>query len=62
VICKGVEFVATAEPNIFEWRFAIGDKIKTGKTQTRLVALALGTSNPKSTWWCGRGNRCRPKP
>ncbi|MGA7804261.1 hypothetical protein [Bradyrhizobium sp.] len=32
--------MATAEPDIWEWRFAIGDKIKTGKTQTGLVALA----------------------
>jgi hypothetical protein len=43
VIYKGVEFsvVATAEPDIWEWRFKIGDKIRTGKTQTRLVALAI---------------------
>jgi hypothetical protein len=42
VIYKGVEYnvMATAEPDIWEWRFAIGDKIKSGKTQTRLVALA----------------------
>lgn len=42
MIYKGVEYnvVATAEPDIWEWRFEIGDKIKTGKTQTRLVALA----------------------
>jgi hypothetical protein len=39
---KGIEYnvVATAEPDIWEWRFALGDKVKTGKTQTRLVALA----------------------
>jgi len=42
VIYKGVEYtvVATAEPDIWEWRFEIGDKKKTGRTQTRLVALA----------------------
>ena len=42
VIYKGVEYnvVATAEPDVWEWRFKIGDKIKTGKTQTRLMALA----------------------
>ena len=42
VIYKGVEYnvVATAEPDIWEWRFQIDDKIKTGRTQTRLVALA----------------------
>jgi hypothetical protein len=42
VIYKGVEYtvVATAEPDIWEWRFQIGDKAKTGRTQTRLAALA----------------------
>jgi hypothetical protein len=42
VIYKGVEYtvVETAEPDIWEWRFQIGDKVKTGKTQTRLAALA----------------------
>jgi hypothetical protein len=42
VIYKGVEYtvVATAEPDIWEWRFQIGDKVKTGRTQTRLAALA----------------------
>jgi len=42
VIYKGVEYtvVATAEPDIWEWRFEIDDKVKTGRTQTRLVALA----------------------
>lgn len=39
---KGVEYtvMATAEPDIWEWRFQIGDMVKTGKTQTRLAALA----------------------
>jgi hypothetical protein len=42
VIYKGVEYtvVATAEPDIWEWRFEFDDKIKTGRTQTRLMALA----------------------
>ena len=42
MIYKGVEYtvVATAEPDIWEWRFELDDKIKTGRTQTRLVALA----------------------
>jgi hypothetical protein len=42
VIYKGVEYtvVQTAEPDVWEWRFQIGDTIKTGKTQTRLQALA----------------------
>ena len=32
--------VATAEPDIWEWHFRIGDVVKTGRTQTRLAALA----------------------
>jgi hypothetical protein len=42
VIYKDVEYtvVATAEPDIWEWRFQIGDTVKTGRTQTRLAALA----------------------
>ena len=42
MIYKGVEYtvVATAEPDIWEWRFQIGDIVKTGRTQTRLAALA----------------------
>ena len=39
---NGVEntVVATAEPDVWEWRYRIGDQVKTGKTQTRLEALA----------------------
>lgn len=42
MIHRGVEYtvVATAEPDIWEWRYAIGGQIKTGRTQTRLAALA----------------------
>jgi hypothetical protein len=42
VIYKGVEYtvVATAEPDVWEWRYRIGDQVKTGKTQTRLETLA----------------------
>ena len=42
MIYKGVEYtiVATAEPDVWEWRYRIGDKVKTGKTHTRLEALA----------------------
>jgi hypothetical protein len=42
VIYKGVEYtvVATAEPDIWEWRFEFGDRVRRGRTQTRLVALA----------------------
>jgi hypothetical protein len=43
VIHKGVEYTvtATADPEVWEWRFQIGDKIKSGKTQTKLAALAI---------------------
>ncbi|MBV9561231.1 MAG: hypothetical protein JOY90_12370 [Bradyrhizobium sp.] len=39
---KGIQYtvVATAEPDVWEWRYQIGDKIKSGRTQTRLAALA----------------------
>jgi len=42
VIYKDVEYtvVATAEPDIWEWRFQIGDTVRAGRTQTRLAALA----------------------
>jgi hypothetical protein len=42
VIYKGVEYtvMATAEPDIWEWRYQLGDTVKTGRTQTRLAALA----------------------
>lgn len=42
MIYKGVEYavVATSEPDVWEWRYRIGDKVKTGKTHTRLEALA----------------------
>jgi hypothetical protein len=43
VIYKGVEYTVmpTAEPDIWEWRFQIGDAVRTGKTQTRLAPLAV---------------------
>jgi hypothetical protein len=42
VIHKGVEYsvIATADPEIWEWRFQIGDTVKSGRTQTKLAALA----------------------
>jgi hypothetical protein len=42
VIHRGVQYtvVATAEPDIWEWRYEFADQIKTGRTQTRLAALA----------------------
>jgi hypothetical protein len=42
VFYKGVQYTvaATAEPDIWRWQFQIGDTVRTGKTQTRLAALA----------------------
>ncbi|WP_315739099.1 MULTISPECIES: hypothetical protein [unclassified Bradyrhizobium] len=42
MIHRGVQYtvVATAEPDMWEWRYEFGDQIKTGRTQTRLAALA----------------------
>jgi hypothetical protein len=42
VLYKGVQFlvVATAEPDIWEWRYELDNTVKTGRTQTRLPALA----------------------
>jgi len=43
VIHKGVKYTvtATADPEVWEWQYQIGDAIKTGKTQTKLAALAI---------------------
>jgi hypothetical protein len=42
VIHRGIQYTitATAEPDIWRWRFEIGDAVKTGRTQTRLAELA----------------------
>ena len=42
MLYKGVPFsvVATAEPDIWEWRYELDHTVKTGRTQTRLPALA----------------------
>jgi len=42
LLYKGVQFsvVATAEPDIWEWRYELDQAVKTGRTQTRLPALA----------------------
>jgi hypothetical protein len=42
VIHRGIQYtvIATAEPDIWEWRYELGGSIKTGRTQTRLAALA----------------------
>jgi hypothetical protein len=42
VIYRGVEFsvAATSEPDVWQWRFQIGERATTGMTRTRLVHLA----------------------
>ena len=42
VIHKGIRYsvAATVEPDIWQWQFQIGESIRTGKTNTRLAALA----------------------
>jgi hypothetical protein len=39
---KGVEYtvLATAEADVWEWQFRLGDELKSGRTQTRLAVLA----------------------
>jgi len=42
VIYKGIEYsvTATSEPDIWQWRFQIGDVTTTGRARTRLVHMA----------------------
>ena len=42
VIYRGVEYTVTAtgEPEVWQWRFQIGDEATSGKTRTRLIHLA----------------------
>lgn len=42
VIYKGIQYTiaATDEPDIWRWRFQIGDTVRSGRTQTRLAQLA----------------------
>jgi hypothetical protein len=42
VIHKGIQYIvtATAEPDVWHWRFQIGDRVRSGATETRLAALA----------------------
>ncbi len=43
MIYKGVEYSvpATSEPDIWQWRFQIGELTTTGRTRTRLVHMAV---------------------
>jgi hypothetical protein len=40
---KGVDYTValTTTPGIWKWQFQIGEKIKTGKTETRISLLAI---------------------
>jgi hypothetical protein len=42
MIHKGIRYTvaATDEPDVWQWQFQIGDVVKTGKTKTRLGAMA----------------------
>ena len=42
MIHKGIEYsvAATVEPDVWQWQFQIGESIRTGRTKTRLGALA----------------------
>ena len=42
VIYRGVEYsvTATSEPDVWQWRFQIGDRTTIGKTRTRLLHMA----------------------
>jgi len=39
---RGVPYsvAPTIEPDVWQWQFQIGDNVKTGKTRTRLAAMA----------------------
>jgi hypothetical protein len=39
---KGIQYIvtATAEPDVWHWRFQVGDTVRSGTTQTRLAELA----------------------
>jgi hypothetical protein len=43
MVHKGIEYVVvpTAIPGIWKWQFRIGDRIKTGRTETRINLLAM---------------------
>jgi len=42
VTYRGVEYsvTATSEPDVWQWRFQIGERSAAGKTRTRLVHMA----------------------
>jgi hypothetical protein len=42
MIHKGIQYsiAATVDPDVWQWWFQIGASVRTGKTKTRLAALA----------------------
>jgi hypothetical protein len=39
---RGVEFTLTqVEPGLWKWQFQIGETVKTGRTQTNLMGMAV---------------------
>ena len=42
MIYRGVEYsvTATSEPDVWQWRFQIGETATIGKTRTRLIHMA----------------------
>lgn len=42
MVHKGVEYMVapTATPGIWRWQFQIGERVKTGRTETRINLLA----------------------
>jgi len=40
---RGIEFTLakTAIPGVWQWQFRIGDKVKSGKTETKIDLLAI---------------------
>ncbi len=40
---RGVDYIVkrTTAPNVWQWEFRIGDKVKAGKTETKLEHLAM---------------------
>jgi hypothetical protein len=39
---RGVEFTLTqVEPGLWKWQFEIGETVKTGKTRTNLMGMAV---------------------
>jgi hypothetical protein len=40
---KGIDYTVapTAAPGVWKWQFRIGDRVKTGKTETNINLLAI---------------------